>query len=108
MLETVRFQGDVSSTDVPVTRTLRGEYECLPHKASGEMQTLECSFGMKAADGKHYALDLQSMDNSVINTEMGAAIEVGGLLVPIEQISSDIWNKYDIAGIIKVSSFKKI
>lgn len=107
LLNTVRFlSSSTTPIDPPNTVMIRGVYECLPHKDTSGPQTEECVAGIKAEDGKHYALDLASVNKA--NTTSGATVEVIGLLVPIEQISSNMWNKFDVTGIIKVSSFKKI
>ncbi len=92
----------------PKRATLTGTYECIPHKNPGDAQTLECSFGIKAENGQHYALNLADIDAAHMNTEMNTRIKVSGLLVPVEQLSSDHWQIYDIKGIMKVDAFEKL
>jgi hypothetical protein len=91
-------------TNVPTNVTLQGEYVCLPKKGDGP-HTLECAFGIKADDGNHYSL---SMNPGIAgaNVPTGSHIKVTGLLVPIEQISTDMWRSYDIRGIISVETFE--
>ncbi len=93
---------------IPKTATLSGVYECLPHSESGNVQTMECAFGIKADNGNHYALSMNDISPGLINTEMNVRIQVTGTLVPIEQISTDMWQKYNIKGIMKVDAFKKL
>lgn len=91
--------------DVPKEAMLRGIFECLPHKNTSGPQTLECAFGVKADDGAHYALDFSAVpfeDYSGIPT--GERLALSGTLVPIEQLSTDYWQKYNIKGILRVRS----
>ena len=107
LLKTVKFSLPITTQiNAPNTVMLRGIYECLPHKDTSGPQTEECIHGIKAEDGKHYAIDVSSV--GIADSTVGTTIEVIGLLVPIEQISTNMWNKYDLTGIIKVSSFRKI
>ena len=91
------------------TVSMTGTYVCLPHKNTGGIQTMECAFGMKSTDSKFYALDT-SMDRSdameTIKTQ--DTIKVEGTLVPIEDISTNQWQKYDIKGIIRVNTIIKV
>jgi hypothetical protein len=93
------------------TKTIQGTLICLPNKNAKGPQTTECAYGLKAANGDNYAVTIDS--SSYLSPELeqpkaGMHLEVTGLVVPIEAISSDIWFKYDIKGIIQVSSIKKI
>ena len=88
------------------TVTLRGEYVCLPHRDTSGPQTLECALGLKADNGLYYALDTSRVaSSSVIATNTGTRLVVEGVIVPIETISSDWWQKYAIRGIIQVNSW---
>lgn len=97
-----------SSTTVPQTVVMVGTYLCLPHKNSEGPQTLECALGLKADDGLYYALDLSAFTGLAqdVGVGTGTRVRVGGILVPIEQISSDQWNNYPIRGIIRVTNFE--
>lgn len=89
--------------------TLTGTYECLPHKNTEGPQTMECALGLFGTDGYHYALDLTALHSGgMINFATGTTLEVDGMLVPIEQISSNHWQKYNIRGIIKVTNLSQI
>jgi hypothetical protein len=78
--------------------TLTGEFTCLPHKDTSGPQTMECAYGLKTADGKYYAIDTHK------NFPSGKIITVTGTLVPVEALNTDTFNKYDIVGIVNVTS----
>lgn len=89
--------------------TLRGSYSCLPHKDTGGPQTMECAFGMKGDNGLFYALDTSILQStSIVDVKTGDAISVEGVFIPIEELSTNQWLKYDIKGIIRVNTLKKI
>lgn len=94
---------------IPRTVTLQGSLVCLPHRDMSGPQTLECAFGFKADGGDHYAMSASDLPVDFLNSvQTGERIEVTGLMVPIEAISTDMWQKYDIRGIIQVSAAQKI
>lgn len=80
--------------------TLEGEVVCLPHKDTSGPQTLECGFGLKADDGAHYALDAGGVNPPPYTT--GQRIRANGLVTPVEMLSSDHWQKYNIKGIFSI------
>lgn len=83
--------------------TLTGEVVCLPHRDTSGPQTMECAFGMRTDAGEHYALDLvlMSQEHPPLNT--GERITANGLITPLELLSTDHWQKYDIEGIFSVT-----
>lgn len=90
-------------------QTYVGTYECLPHKDTQGPITLECAFGLQTADGKHYALDMNAVSsNTVAAINTGERIEVRALFTPLEALSSRSMEKYDIVGVLSVTSVKKI
>lgn len=96
-------------SDVPYNAQLAGEYVCLPHKDTNGPQTLECALGMKLDDGSYISLDFgeRLQTGEGMNFGTGERIRVYGLFVPIEQISTDFWQKYPITGILKVETVSK-
>lgn len=86
--------------------TFVGTPTCLPHRDTSGPQTLECAFGIRFADGTYYALDMSGIAGDFQGYT--GVISVQGTVVPIEAISSDVWQKYDIKGIMKVSSAEKL
>jgi len=90
--------------------SLTGTYECLPHKAGGDVQTLECAFGIKTDKGDHYALDFNLMSQSRPDLKVGERFSANGLVTPIEMLSSEyLRNTYDVKGVFSVTdSLRKI
>lgn len=101
-----------SGLETPKQTTLKGTWVCLPHQITGDgMETMECAYGIKADDGKHYALDLSAatFPSDFMNSlKTNDQVIVSGLVTPIEQISNNTqWSMYDVRGVIKVSSLEK-
>ncbi len=83
--------------------TLTGETTCLPKKGDGP-HTMECAIGLKADDGKHYAMDLSAISTIEGFWDTGKHITIEGTLVPVVMLSTDHWQTYDIEGVIRVRS----
>lgn len=94
---------ETGAQDVPRTESLTGVYVCLPHRDTTGPQTMECAFGLKANDGKYYALSFNKVPE-LANAPMNVPVTIAGELVPIEKISSDHWRIYPIEGIMEVES----
>ncbi len=100
-------QGDPGDV-VSYRATLEGEVVCLPHKGDGPT-TLECAYGLKTDVGEHYALDLAALTMPEgTMPETGDRISAGGTVTPIEMLSSDHWQTYDIEGIFSVTDSLEI
>lgn len=82
--------------------TLSGEVVCLPHVGDGP-HTMECAYGLKTDVGEYYALDLALMSQQHDPLETGERFTGTGLITPVEMLSSDHWQKYDIEGIFSVT-----
>lgn len=95
---TVPAQGD--RPDGPMT-TKTGVITCLPHKGDGP-HTMECAFGLKADDGKHYGLRYL-WEVAPGMTETNVRVSISGVFSPAP---SD--EKYDIAGYIDVRSANEL
>ena len=83
--------------------TLTGEVVCLPHKDTSGPQTRECAIGMMTDVGEHYALDFHMMSQEHPGVDSGDRFTANGLITPIEMLSSDHWQKYDVEGIFSVT-----
>ena len=94
------------SVVVPYQTSLSGLYLCLPSRGTGPT-TMECALGLKTSDDKYYALDTSGLKDYLIYPT-GTNLRVYGLLTPIEMISSDHWQKYDIKGIMKVDRAEEL
>lgn len=88
-----------SSTPSSGAVELTGVVECLPKPGNGP-QTLECAYGIKTSDNKHYAL--RNVEQSMINYPVGTEVVVKGELSPPPTDTV-----YDINGVINVTAFSK-
>lgn len=94
---------------VPERRTVEGKYACLPYMDPTESET--CALGLKARDGRYYALDFTILKASDIISRLvtGERVRVEGTFVPIEHLSStDYWLAYDIEAIVRVTSLTEL
>lgn len=85
--------------------TLTGKQTCLPHKNTSASQTLECATGIQTESGEYYALDLNQVIDGTLLVQNNETFTATGTITPIENLSSDNWQKYDVQGIFSVSSF---
>lgn len=92
-------QSSNSSEASPQTdHSIIGKIVCLPHKNPSEPHTLECATGLKAENGKHYALkNMSEKDSAKAMESFEKRVEVDGELTPPAQNE-----KYDIVGNIEV------
>ncbi len=78
---------------------------CLPHKDKTKPQTKECRAGIRADDGTYHAIDASSLSESdAALVTSGSRVIVKGLYVPAEALSTDMWWKYDMKGIMSITS----
>lgn len=80
--------------------TLRGETVCLPHKDTDGPTTLECAFGLRAANGDYYALDMSAVAEEGVFFDTGKNMTLKGIIDSSEAAAS----KYDIQGTLRVNS----
>jgi hypothetical protein len=83
--------------------TLSGTFKCLPHKDTTGPQTEECAFGFTTDDGINYALNFGQSATMANQFQSGMHGTYSGFVTPIETLSSDQWQKYDIAGIFTIT-----
>ena len=87
--------------------TISGEMTCLPKTGQGA-QTMECAMGLKGTDGRHYGLkNIFKLDPEYKFSVGGLRVEVSGTFSP-EEIKGPDGNKYDVVGVIDVTSIKEI
>lgn len=100
----------IDPNDVPQEVSLQGEFVCLPNRDTTGPQTMECALGIKSDNDLYFAIDAQgeAARNTLMSLQTGLRIQIDGLLVPIEQISSNVWQKYDVAGIISTSNIQRV
>jgi hypothetical protein len=75
--------------------TVTGQLVCLPHKLKGQVQTLECAYGIRDNNGLHYALSDKDF-RYLTTVEMGRNITVRGVF------QNDNNSIYDVVGKIDV------
>ena len=92
--------GEVSE---PYAATLTGEYVCLPHRDTTRPQTLECAFGIQTETGEYYALDFGTDSQAAQNIVMGGTVTISGTITPIERLSTNQWQKYNVQGIFSIT-----
>lgn len=95
-------QGDDKVIE-PYRGTLTGTHVCLPHKDTSGPQTLECAIGIKTDAGEYYALDFYLMSQTHRPILNGERFTATGLITPIELLSTDHWQKYNVQGIFSVT-----
>lgn len=83
--------------------TLEGEYVCLPHRDTTGVQTDECAAGIRT-DTAYYALDF-ALASQTSELTVGDRFTASGIFTPVETLSSDRWQQYDIKGIFSVTDF---
>jgi len=95
---------------VPERRTVEGTYVCLPHKDTAGPQTMECAFGLETEDGIFYALDFNILRSSDIMSNLitGQRVRIEGTFVPVEHLSTSIWSRYAIEGIVRVTALEEL
>jgi|GEM_PF-5333793 len=92
---------------LPEERTVIGTSVCLAHKDTTGPQTKECAQGIRDTEGNEYALDLSMLEEGSAEDLSGdKRIEVSGMFVPMELLSSDQWAKYQTTGIISARSIR--
>lgn len=108
--ESARTKNKAPAGDVSQQVSFQGEFICLPLKSTSKAPAMECILGLKTDNKVYYAIDAQgeSARNALFTLQTGLRIQIDGTLVPIEQISSDVWQKYDIGGILSTDSIKRI
>jgi hypothetical protein len=100
------FNANVS---IPLAVTGRGTFVCLPHKDTTGPQTLECASGFLTEANEYYAVSTEELPEEFRNlTQTDQRVEITGLTVPVEALSTDMWQKYNMKGIIQIKTIKKI
>lgn len=78
---------------------LKGQIVCLPHRDTGDFQTLECAFGLQGEDGKYYGLQGFNQQDLIFgNVGTGQEVVVTGIFTPGKD------STYNTIGTIEVTS----
>ena len=96
------------ASEAPRQVTLSGTSVCLPHRDTSGFHTMECAYGLKTADGSHYALDLSvPRQNFFMDFPTHEEVTLKGTLVPLKDIDERTWDTYDIVGQLRVTSIHR-
>ncbi|HEY9480658.1 MAG TPA: hypothetical protein VIR98_00295 [Candidatus Paceibacterota bacterium] len=95
---------------LPQRVTMTGVYTCLLHSNTTGPQTMECAEGFRSDDGPTYALDgsLAASTQTIDLVRSGVQVRVEGLLTPVEMLSTNQWQKYQMNGVLSVTSAERI
>ncbi len=86
----------------PYRAELAGEYVCLVSGTTPE--TEDCVPGIKTTSGDYYSIDFALMSQMHDPVPVGAQISAAGVVTPIERLSTDHWQQYNIKGIFSVTN----
>jgi hypothetical protein len=104
------FVEEIEDVQLPASELpiiISGTMTCLPKIGQGP-QTMECALGLKGEDGRHYGLrNLFKLDPEYKFSRGGLQVEVSGTFSP-EEIRGPDGNKYDVVGVIDITSIKEI
>jgi hypothetical protein len=82
-----------------------GSVACLPLKDTNAPAAEVCIYGLREGDGTFYAVDTAALTPGILaKYSPDASVQIEGLMVPIEAISTDVWQKYNIKGIIQAKA----
>jgi hypothetical protein len=87
----------------PYQASLSGEFACVPHKDTTGPQTRECLVGLRTAAGEYYLVDFNQLP-SAPNVDSRDKLSANGTVTPIERLSTDQWQKYNLEGIFSVAN----
>ena len=92
----------IVNEEIDQSTTVTGNFSCLPLK-TGETEE-DCTLGVKSKDGAYYGLDISRIQDANTDLKAEDTIAVTGFLKPILEVKEDEWDKYQIAGVIKVNT----
>lgn len=101
---------EIKSEEIKRYRTeLQGEYVCMRAVSSAEPESSDCAYGIKTDKDEYFALDFNLLSQEKAKLKPGDRFSAGGTVTPIEMISTDYWQKYNVKGIFSVTdSVKKL
>lgn len=97
-------------SEIPSRKEVIGTFTCLPHRDTSGPQTMECAFGVQEeGSGDYYAVNTMLMASTDwMDIPSGVRVRVEGVMVPAEHLSTDMWHKYDIVGILGATSIRSL
>jgi len=96
-------------SQIPQRQTVVGYWECLPLKPGIGETTGECALGIAIdqSDG-HLGVNTSLMAQYPVDFPTGTKVRVEGIVVPATQLSTDMWQKYDMDGIINATTIIRV
>ena len=95
-----------ADTEGTVQASKEGEYICLPPKDQ-TMPLDECAAGLLTEEG-YYAIDLGLLSGEVPALVEGQRLSANGIVTPIENLSTDYWDRFPVIGIFSVTDSLQI
>lgn len=96
------INNEVAERTAPKRVSIEGEYLCLPVRV-GYTDPSDCAVGMRSADGSYYAVDFGLMSQTPVKLLLGDRFSAHGIVTPIEHLSTDYWEKYEVGAIFSVT-----
>ena len=98
-------QASAGEVPAPYRGTLTGEYVCLPPPAGNGPAASECASALKTDQDEYYVIDFNLMSQEKPELREGDRFTAGGVITPIEYLSTDHWQKYpvEIEGIFSIT-----
>jgi hypothetical protein len=100
-------QASSQSTD-PYTGSLTVTYSCLSQTNQDKPEPAGCAIGLVTEAGENYVLDFNKMPQLRTSLNLGDRFTATGTITPIENISSNMWQNYDVEGIFTVTDSLQI
>jgi heat shock protein HslJ len=97
----------VNEVDTPEQKELSGTYVCLPQN-EGSPASTDCAVGLHADSGDYYAIDFGLLTEGAPALIEGDRLKAKGIITPIENLSTDYWQKYPVIGIFSVTDSLEI
>lgn len=86
----------------PKRNELSGAYVCLPLRDTS-VPDPDCTVGLHTDTGEYYAIDFGLYVPGTPPLVEGDMITANGVVTPIENLSTDYWQKYPVTGIFSVT-----
>jgi heat shock protein HslJ len=90
-----------ADTDGTQQASIEGEYVCLPAK-DPSIALNECAAGV-LVNGQYFAIDLGLMSQGAPAMTEGDRFTANGIVTPIENLSTDYWERFPVVGIFSVT-----
>lgn len=101
----IKTEGQKEATNdfEPYRTTMEGEYVCLEANEPNVPSDGPCTGGIKTDSGEYYAVDMAAMSQANPGLQAGQRFSANGLVVPIERLSTDHWQKFGVKGIFSIT-----